>query len=151
MVQVWLRNRAVFALGAHWLLLSQMLLDFTKSEREVVRDRAVGRIGVLTNLMSSYCSLKVRTRHPPGRPCPPPCHSPCQGCCPAGSSKRWGHRALTSQFTGNPALAHSGVQVFGTSFLLLALLLMPPSTRPLSALEETVLDLSALKTSQSQP
>ncbi|KAF4797314.1 hypothetical protein TURU_073302 [Turdus rufiventris] len=37
----------------------EMLLDFTKSEREVVRDRAVGRIGVLTNLMSSYCSLKV--------------------------------------------------------------------------------------------
>ncbi|XP_032932843.1 uncharacterized protein LOC117005373 [Catharus ustulatus] len=37
----------------------EMLLDFTKSEREVVRDRAVGRIDVLTDLMSSYCSLKA--------------------------------------------------------------------------------------------
>ncbi|KAL2297619.1 hypothetical protein Nmel_016168 [Mimus melanotis] len=37
----------------------EMLLDFTRSEREVVRDRAVGRIGVLTNLLSSYSTLKA--------------------------------------------------------------------------------------------
>lgn len=40
---------------------------------------------------------------------------------------------------------------FSTNTLLLALLLMPPSSSPLSTLEETVLDLFALKTSQSQP
>ncbi|XP_068888725.1 maestro heat-like repeat family member 5 isoform X1 [Aphelocoma coerulescens] len=37
----------------------EMLLDFTRSEREVVQERAVGRIGVLTYLMSNYCRLKA--------------------------------------------------------------------------------------------
>ncbi|XP_056361640.1 uncharacterized protein LOC130260361 isoform X2 [Oenanthe melanoleuca] len=37
----------------------ELLLEFTKSQREVVRDRAVGRIGILTNLLSSYSTLKA--------------------------------------------------------------------------------------------
>ncbi|XP_063265306.1 uncharacterized protein LOC134556854 isoform X2 [Prinia subflava] len=37
----------------------EMLLDFTKSERKVVQDRAVGRIGVLTPLLSNYSTLKA--------------------------------------------------------------------------------------------
>lgn len=114
-----------------------------------MRERAVGRIGVLTNLLSNYPSLKVRTRQPGQGP--PPCHSPCQGSCPAGCSRRWDHRALQSPDSpGVQPWAHSWVQVFSTNFLLLALLLTPPSSRPLSTLENTVLELSALKTSQSQ-
>lgn len=63
----------MFASGAHQQLLSsQMLLDFTRSEREVVQERALGRIGVLTYLMSNYSSLKVRSRRPPARPSPLP-------------------------------------------------------------------------------
>ncbi|XP_023794281.1 uncharacterized protein LOC111937248 [Cyanistes caeruleus] len=37
----------------------EVLLDFTRSEREVVRERAVGRIGVLASLLSSYSTLKA--------------------------------------------------------------------------------------------
>ncbi|RMB92199.1 hypothetical protein DUI87_31310 [Hirundo rustica rustica] len=37
----------------------ELLLDFTSSEREVVQERAVGRIGVLTNLLSNYSALKA--------------------------------------------------------------------------------------------
>lgn len=40
---------------------------------------------------------------------------------------------------------------FSPNFLLLAFLLMPPPCSPLSTLEETVLDLCALRTSHSQP
>nr|XP_026653490.1 uncharacterized protein LOC113460190 [Zonotrichia albicollis] len=59
MVQVWPRSRAVFALGAHlWFLSPQMLLEYTRFEREAVRERAMGRIAVLTNLLSNYSTLK---------------------------------------------------------------------------------------------
>ncbi|XP_048180115.1 uncharacterized protein LOC125336052 [Corvus hawaiiensis] len=51
----------------------EMLLDFTKSEREVVQERALGRIGVLTYLMSNYSILKASVnfgRDSSGRVCP---------------------------------------------------------------------------------
>ncbi|XP_031985156.1 uncharacterized protein LOC116453613 isoform X4 [Corvus moneduloides] len=54
-------------------LYIKMLLDFTKSEREVVQERALGRIGVLTYLMSNYSILKASVnfgRDSSGRVCP---------------------------------------------------------------------------------
>ncbi|XP_071658638.1 uncharacterized protein [Patagioenas fasciata] len=42
-----------------------MLLTFTTSERASVRERAVGRMRVLSFLLANYSSLKVTTRHTP--------------------------------------------------------------------------------------
>ncbi|KAL9833741.1 uncharacterized protein GJ701_013108 [Geothlypis trichas] len=36
----------------------EMLLEYTRFEREAVRERALGRIAVLTNLLSNYSTLK---------------------------------------------------------------------------------------------
>ncbi|XP_064584959.1 protein MROH8 [Zonotrichia leucophrys gambelii] len=36
----------------------EMLLEYTRFEREAVRERAMGRIAVLTNLLSNYSTLK---------------------------------------------------------------------------------------------
>lgn len=44
------------------LLSSQMLLAFTECPREAVRERAVGRIGMLSRLLASYSSLEVRSQ-----------------------------------------------------------------------------------------
>ncbi|KAF2978900.1 hypothetical protein EK904_010587, partial [Melospiza melodia maxima] len=41
----------------------QMLLEYTRFEREAVRERAVGRIAVLTNLLSNYSTLKAFGRY----------------------------------------------------------------------------------------
>ncbi|XP_053850400.1 uncharacterized protein LOC128816645 isoform X1 [Vidua macroura] len=40
----------------------ELLLDYTRSEREAVRERAMGRICVLTSLLSSYSTLKPSVR-----------------------------------------------------------------------------------------
>lgn len=44
------------------LLSSQTLLNFTKSPSAAARERAVGRIGMLSYLLASWSSLEVRSQ-----------------------------------------------------------------------------------------
>ncbi|XP_068065891.1 maestro heat-like repeat-containing protein family member 7 [Anomalospiza imberbis] len=60
----------------------ELLLDYTRSEREVVRERAVGRICVLTSLLSSYSTLKPSVnfgRDSSGPVCPEDISVPAMG------------------------------------------------------------------------
>ncbi|XP_064251775.1 uncharacterized protein LOC135284298 [Passer domesticus] len=60
----------------------EMLLDYTRSEREAVRERAVGRIAVLTNLLSNYSTLKPSVnfgRESSGPVCPEDISFPAMG------------------------------------------------------------------------
>ncbi|XP_063031944.1 uncharacterized protein LOC134428859 [Melospiza melodia melodia] len=60
----------------------QMLLEYTRFEREAVRERAVGRIAVLTNLLSNYSTLKPSVnfgRDSSGPVCPEDISFPAMG------------------------------------------------------------------------
>ncbi|CAN8194265.1 unnamed protein product [Coccothraustes coccothraustes] len=60
----------------------EMLLEYTRSEKEAVQERAVGRIAVLTKLLSSYSTLKPSVnfgRDSSGPVCPEDISFPAMG------------------------------------------------------------------------
>ena len=65
---------------------SQLLLPFTTSERAAVRERAVGRIGRLSNLLANYSSLEVRSQAPSSHPFAP--SLPSRAACSLGALLR---------------------------------------------------------------
>ena len=70
------------------LLSSQVLLSYTKSERAAVRERALGRIKVLSGVLAKHHTLKVRSQAPSSQAMSPSlctraaCSSPRAGLLP---------------------------------------------------------------------
>ena len=73
----------------HQLLSSQMLLNFTNSERVDVQERALGRITMLSYLLATDPTLEVRSQAPSGQAISPSphtraaCSSPRAGLLPS--------------------------------------------------------------------
>lgn len=67
---------AMSAPRAHQQLLSsQMLLNFTDSERAAVQERAMGRIRSLSLLLAKNSTLKVRSQAPSSQAISPSLHT----------------------------------------------------------------------------
>ncbi|XP_027758950.1 uncharacterized protein LOC114067593 [Empidonax traillii] len=127
----------------------EVLLDFTRCEREAVRERAMVRIDVLIRALFEYSTLQVRTRPPPARPSPIPASLHARAAAHMAALRDRDAGSAKPGLSRNAALGVLSGGGFGTNFVPSALLLVPPPSRPVLMTEEAFLDL-ALQRSNCQ-